>query len=336
RAAEVERITPSQARKLIAEHEKVWKELKKQPRYAAVAEAQRTRYSKRVRIGRKAMGTAAQPESRSSAAPAAPAEKEAGGEGAGTGAAGGTAANADLARQLEALKKQNEQLQAKLAENEKKLAALASRPADADAAAAKAKIAKLELKLARLQSELDKARERAVAAQQQEGSSWLTYVLGTLLVILLAVVGWLISKLKGRGPELPATEASTAAAPVSGSTGEENIPEIEVEEADVEALKGEEQAVEDTAQMTVEQEQAFTDSIPDLTDEDTGSMPAFQEEVEEEPDPNVDYLAEADVYMRYGMEDEALQQVNLALRLNPNNAEAHIKKAEILQSKGDS
>jgi hypothetical protein len=46
----------------------------------------------------------------------------------------------------------------------------------------------------------------------------------------------------------------------------------------------------------------------------------------------VDYLSEADVYIRYGMEDEALQQVNMALKLQPDNTEAHIKKADVLRS----
>jgi pilus assembly protein FimV len=49
-AEEVERLSYEQALSIIEEHDQRWKELMKQPRYAAVAEAQRTRYSKRARV----------------------------------------------------------------------------------------------------------------------------------------------------------------------------------------------------------------------------------------------------------------------------------------------
>ncbi len=49
-AEEVERLSYDQALSVIQEHNRRWRELMKQPRYAAVAEAQRTRYSKRVRV----------------------------------------------------------------------------------------------------------------------------------------------------------------------------------------------------------------------------------------------------------------------------------------------
>jgi len=347
-AAEVERITPSQARNVIAEHERAWKELKNQPRYAAVAEAQRTRYSKRVLMGQQANGVASSPEETGQATqtgktdehPAAPAGTSAatGGmtEGAGNQATG--AMSEDAAKELEALKQKNEELQARLAENEKQLEAMKNKPAEE--AAASARNEKLEMKLARLQSELDAAREQ-VSVQQEGGSNWVTWLLGGLIVVLLGVVGILMR----REPSHPASslehfetpESVAAAAPVQYSestSSEDEIPEIDVEEADIEAIAGGHD-LDATTRMTAEQAREFTDSIPDLTDEDTGEMQAFTEEVEEEPDPNVDYLSEADVYMRYGMEDEALQQVNMALRLNPDNTEAHIKKAEILKGKSD-
>jgi FimV-like protein len=49
-AEEVERLSYEQALTIIEEHNRRWRELMKQPRYAAVAEAQRTRYSKRMRV----------------------------------------------------------------------------------------------------------------------------------------------------------------------------------------------------------------------------------------------------------------------------------------------
>ena len=349
-AAEVERITPSQARNLIAEHEQVWKELKNQPRYAAVAEAQRTRYSKRVLMGQQASGMASSPEATGqvSATQMAPTDEQTGSpavtntslgdmvEGAGNQAAGSS--NDETVKALATLKQQNEELQARLAENEKKLEAMKNKPAEEAAASARSE--KLELKLARLQSELDAAREQ-VGAQQEGGSNWLTWLLGGLIIILLGAVGMLMR----REPSHPAAslehfetpETVAAAAPASDFDSEpsdDGIPEIDVEEADIEAIAGGHD-LDATTRMTPEEARQFTDSIPDLTDEDTGEMQAFTEEVDEEPDPNVDYLSEADVYMRYGMEDEALQQVNMALRLKPENTEAHIKKAEILKPKSD-
>jgi len=46
-AAEVESNTPDQALAIVQDHNRRWKELTKQPRYAAISEAQRNRYSRR-------------------------------------------------------------------------------------------------------------------------------------------------------------------------------------------------------------------------------------------------------------------------------------------------
>ena len=46
-AAEVERNTPDQALAIVQDHNRRWKELTRQPRYAAIAEAQKNRYSRR-------------------------------------------------------------------------------------------------------------------------------------------------------------------------------------------------------------------------------------------------------------------------------------------------
>jgi len=349
-AAEVERITPSQARNVIAEHEKVWKELKSQPRYAAVAEAQKNRYSKRVLVGQQANGVASAPEVSgqitAQSAQADDAAKTAENTGAGntaasdgmSSAADGQAGNAEAASALAALKQQNEELQARLAENQKQLEEMKNKPAAE--AAASARNEKLELKLARLQSELDSVREQA-ADQPNGGVGWLTWLLAGLIVILLGAVAMLMRREPAHPSsavtnfDTPASVAAAASASVAAAAPEDDIPEIDVEEADVEAIDGIAD-LDATTRMTAEQAREFTDSIPDLTDEDTGEMQAFKEEVDDEPDPNVDYLSEADVYMRYGMEDEALQQVNMALRLKPENADAHIKKAEVLKTKSDS
>ncbi|MDQ7010825.1 MAG: FimV/HubP family polar landmark protein [Mariprofundaceae bacterium] len=333
-AAEVERISVEQANSVIAEHEKRWKELRKQPRYAAVAEAQRTRYSKRIRVGEMASGTAAAPVAvekaqEKGAAPAGETTPEKSAAPAGKTPAGQAGAvttgvvDGKTNELVETLQQQNEELQAKLAEKEKKIATLSARAADADVAAARARIKRLELQLARLQSELDAAREKTVVSG---GADWLTYALAVVIVILLGLVGFLMRR------ERPHPAAASAQAAAEMPVVEE--PVEEVEEVEVEEAASE--APEATMQMdTGEVAEPFTDSVPELTDSDTAEMEAFTEAVEEEPDPNVDYVAEADVYLRYGMDEEALQQLKMALRLRPDDVEAHIKRIQILHASGD-
>ncbi|MDQ6989006.1 MAG: FimV/HubP family polar landmark protein, partial [Mariprofundaceae bacterium] len=60
-AKEVRQITPAMASQRLAVQNQVWKGLLQQPQYAAVAEAQRTRYTRRVRIGQQATGSAKKP-----------------------------------------------------------------------------------------------------------------------------------------------------------------------------------------------------------------------------------------------------------------------------------
>ncbi|MDX8392669.1 MAG: hypothetical protein R8K53_08930, partial [Mariprofundaceae bacterium] len=61
----------------------------------------------------------------------------------------------------------------------------------------------------------------------------------------------------------------------------------------------------------------------------------FEDKESLSPEAGVDYLAEADVYLRYGMDEEALQQLKLALEQRPDNAEAHAKLVQMLQGRGD-
>ncbi|MDX8407515.1 MAG: hypothetical protein R8L58_03935, partial [Mariprofundaceae bacterium] len=78
-----------------------------------------------------------------------------------------------------------------------------------------------------------------------------------------------------------------------------------------------------------------TDKLDDaLSDTDTAEQEPL-EASQQALDPEVDYVSEAEVYIRYGMNEEALQQLDMALRLQPGNVQAHIKKAEILLGKDD-
>lgn len=331
-ANEIERISSEQAYAIMKDHNQRWKELVKQPRYAAIKEAQETRYSKRVRVGKSATGVAAAPvsTSESSEAPTTPATSAVIADGEADGMADGTAAESEattaLAASVAKLQKKNEELQAKLAESSANLAKFsASGVADAQVAA-DARIKRLELQLARLHAELDSARQSDVAGS---AFGWLTYALGGLVIVLLGGIAYLMR----REPQHPATQAAgEAASPVDFKEPADvtaEVPEIDVEPV-------EEPTADAPEQMGVDEfEDAFTDSIPELTEDETGEMEAFKEDQEEEPDPNVDYLSEADVYMRYGMEDEAEKQVKLALKLRTSNEEAHAKLVQVRKAKGD-
>lgn len=337
-AEEIERIRPEQALSVIKEHNQRWRELIKQPRYAAVKEAQETRYSKRVRIGKAATGAASAPVSGQQEQQAGDAEKMTGEmvdetsaptqekgslEGSATGQGDGESAL--LLETVTKLQQENEALQAKLAETDAKLAEMSAAGSPEAQVAAEARIKKLELQLARLQSELDSARQSTVESAEPD---WLMLGGGALVLLLLGGgAGYLMRRERKHPAMIHSEEAfdDSAFAEMESAAPEE----IEVE------------AVEDfspdaTAQMSADDfEEAFSDSIPDLTDEETGEMEAFTEDLEEEPDPNVDYLSEADVYLRYGMEDEAEKQVALALKLRENNPDAHAKLVQIRKARGD-
>lgn len=359
-AAEVERISPSMARQMLQEQNKAWKTLTQEPEYAAVEEAQKNRYSKRVRVGESATGVASKPvtaagEMAAEAALPVPATSEtkqserstetekaaatttektepasSQNSTASGGVAGSAAASAELdllRQQVAMLEEQNFDLEAKLNEYETR------QPSDVEAAL-KEQNKKLELKLARMQADLDKVRQAVAAGEGGSGGmfNWLTWVLVGLIVLLSAGVGFLLRQQRAHpavmddvGDEMIESIASDAAEEFASDAGDMDFAEPEIPSMD-ETL-----SQDSTTQMDAED---LGMSLPDLTDEDTSEMEAFQEE-DEEPDPNVDYLSEADVYMRYGMEDEAEKQVELALRLDASNAEAHQKMVEIRKARGD-
>ncbi len=336
-AEEVERIRPEQAQTIIKEHNQRWKELVKQPRYAAVAEAQETRYSKRVRVGKAATGVASAPvsgqqEDQAGAADraaemvddsVAPTQEEGAVEGSVAGQ--GDSESAAMLETVAKLQQENEVLQARLAETDAKLAQMTAAGSPEAQVAAEARIKKLELQLARLQSELDSAKQ---SAAESAGPDWLMLGGGALVLLLLGGGAGYLMRRERKHPAMVESDAAFDDAAFA------QMESTEPEEIEVEAV--DEFSPDATAQMSADDfEDAFNDSIPDLTDEETGEMEAFKEDLEEEPDPNVDYLSEADVYLRYGMEDEAEKQVAMALKLRENNPDAHAKLVQIRKARGD-
>lgn len=317
-AAEVEANSPEAASNIIREHERQWNALKQEPRYAAVAEAQKQRYSKRVRVAKTAIGV---PSSREGAAALAPGEQAVEGETAGAAnvppAGEQAAAEAEAVPALASLREENAALKERLQQAEEKISALSAQSPDAELAASAQRIKRLELSLARLRTELDTARQQA--AQPDPMQTWMNYGLMATVVLLLLAIAYLLRRERAH----PAAEAALVP---------ETPPAQAVEKQPVipaAAFGGDAVAEEHPAGG---EEEIL---VPDLTERDTSEMEAFAEGHEEAPDPNVDYLAEADVYMRYGMEDEALRHVRLAVRQRPDNVDAHVKLAQLLHNRGD-
>jgi len=340
KAAEVEAASAAQADSVLAEHNRRWTDLKEQPRYAAVAEAQRTRYSKRVRVGEAAAGVAAAPVGKEAepvtetaalqpaVAPVPSQQDEA------------PMVNAKQAEEMTALKAQNEALQQKLAVAEDKVAAMAAQPAEAGLLAAEERIKKLEMRLARLQQDLDKARQGERAVSQP---NIMTYALGGLIFVLLAVIGYLMRRER---PHPAAPESVAAVEPQLAAHETEAVTPPAHDSAEAMAVAAAEAAAQSMDEPTAVTEEitgidqldsdTLEDDMPDLSELDTADMEAFEGTIsDKEPEPNADYLAEADVYLRYGMEEEAEHNLRMAIKQNPENADAHCKLFRLISGRQD-
>jgi len=332
-AAEVERLSASEAYKVFEEHNQQWKALKQEPRYAAEAEAQRTRYSKRVHVGQTAGGVATAPAPAIDAATgqtkseSATASVKDGVESGTLTEEPATAVDAAAAQQMAAgkesallteLQENNELLKQKLEQSEKRFQALSQRVDEGSAEVSNAKVARLEVLVARMQKELENARAQA-ASPQAGVMDWIVWVLVGLVIILLIVVVLLMRR-------EPAHPAESMLAPDVAEK-----PSAPVQEAS----SGEDAAVQKSVETKADEVDEVFNLSEDLSETDTAEMVPFDSS-EMASDSNVDYLSEVDVYIRYGMEEEALQQLEMALAANPDNVEAHIRKAELLHGKGDS
>jgi len=337
-AREVEQITPQQALAELKLHNAKWKALTKQAKYARVQEAQQNRYSKRVRIGKSASGVASQPMAMSTNQPSEDASHVTNDATTKKNSLSSAVGNKDTVKisgvssttktgkssdALMVLRQENADLQKRLQEMETQVAKLSSQPTATEAmAASDAKIKKLELQLARQSAALEKARKQNEMQDSGQSMGMLTWILSGIIGLLVIIAGYLAYALRGQRIHPVQQEAEQVIEPEM-----DDVEEIEVEETmfdeDIE-----------TGEYSPQEEQEISHTIPELTDEDTSEIEAFQGLIED-ADPNVDYLAEADVYMRYGMEDEAEKQVRTALQLREDNKDAHIKLAQILHARGD-
>jgi len=369
-AEEVEQHSKSEAYRIILEHRKAWKN---EPRYAAESEVQRQRYSPRVGMGERAEGQVdasntqqknIQNDAGSVAAsltqdllkpektlqsnqikPAAAIEAVASEE-ANVAVASVSPkfkvlmqAQNETNQLLKALQQKNEQLQQQLIANKGSVDALNAKVDEGAAAASNARVEKLELLMTRLQAELEK-QTRQPAKATVERLDWVTWALLSLLIIMLGVIAMLMRK----EPVHPSTVEHDVAQGTTASDHETEPavttgPEAAVDDLE-EAVEKEVDAIEtDDQEVSLAKATGTFDALAVFTDElsdtDTAELEPFDVDAKQELDPNVDYVSEADVYIRYGMDEEALQQLDMALRLNPEHAEAHLKKVEVLHSGED-
>ncbi|OIO68519.1 MAG: hypothetical protein AUJ58_08855 [Zetaproteobacteria bacterium CG1_02_55_237] len=318
---EVAAVQESDARRIFKEHEQRWKDLKDQPVYAAEAEAQENRYRTRVHVGQTASGVAAAPVQGDQAS----ADKSSQENKVPQSQAAADVPAAGAAAQLRALEEENLRLKQALQESEAKAAG--SKPATADAASAEEQVKRLELTVARLQRQLNQVNQQMQEVQSQDLNA-LTLALGGIIILLLAFAGYLLFLLRRDRPH-PAVRSSSDAEIAPGAaamlasgfdagTGESAPDDGDSEDVDHEALMA---SLDSELQEDAAAGMQADDALP-------GNKRAV-------PQAGIDYLAEADVYLRYGMEDEALQQMHMAIEQRPDHLEAHSKLVELLQSRKD-
>lgn len=368
-AAEVEKNSKAEAFRRISEQEKAWKELTKQPRYAVEAEVQRNRYKKHVSMGEQAAGTTSAPVTPADAATdnSKPVEqspasgvtdllktdqlkaKEALPDDTASKAVVATVppevtqviqAQSKTNQLLTQLQQKNEQLQQQMLKNQKSFESLNQKMDSVTGAASEARLEKLEILMTRIQAELEKTRLQS-PSPVSSGMDWAVLLLIGLVIILLGIVVILMR----REPAHPAAvevgsdhEQVHEQPAVAGSTDSKDLEAaIEDEMADLEVAEPELTAADQESSSDM----ATVDSMPsfndELSDTDTAELDPYDADTSADikPDPKVDYLSEAEVYIRYGMHDEAMQQLDMALRLQPDHVGAYRKKAELLQEKKD-
>ncbi|MDQ6978793.1 MAG: FimV/HubP family polar landmark protein [Mariprofundaceae bacterium] len=189
----------------------------------------------------------------------------------------------------------------------------------------------------------------------------LLWVIGAIVLLLLIVLAVLFILLKKRnagkaaavavaGSAMAGTAAMAAADDHADDSIGLNSDEFDASEMEASELLAmadiSQPSADDASQSNEEDEFSGTiggtrskvnlpvEQIPALTDEDTSEFDAFVDK-DESPSPDVDYLTEADVYLRYGMEDEAEEQVGMALKLNKSDVQAHVKMLQIRHAKGE-
>jgi len=234
-AEEVERYSSAEASRVFLEHEKKWHKLIQQPRFAAEAEAQRTRYTRHISVGEHAVGVAAAPvvvreiavagKSKPSVQPAA-VEPPSGSAGkvADSVVAGQQAkippSQIESSQVVARLEGENRLLRQQLAANQKNIEVLSNKVDDIAAAATNARIDKLEILINRLQAELEKSHAQRPASLFN-GLDWMIWLLIGLLVVLLGTVAVLLRREPVHPAASPVGESGEVASVVAAGESKE-------------------------------------------------------------------------------------------------------------------
>jgi len=323
-AEEVESVPASQAEALIKQQEQQWKSLRSQPVYAAEAEAQKNRYRTRVHVGQSASGSAAAPMQQNMQPEAQVSEQlMPQGDTSSPFASSQAASSQVAADQVRALQEENLRLQQALEASEAK--ASSAVPSSADAAAAGEQVKKLELTVARLQRQLTLVNQEMQEVKSQDMNA-LTYAMGIIIVLLIGVAGYLMFLLRRDRPHPETPVSETESVDVMQADEPVIVPAVDA-------------AADDLADAGGMDSEAFAASLDAESGVESGNEAADDSLLFENKVPpaqaGVDYLAEAEVYLRYGMDEEALQQMHLAIEQKPDQLEAHSKLVQFLQSRGD-
>jgi len=239
-AEEVERYSSAEASRVFLEHEKKWHKLIQQPRFAAEAEAQRTRYTRHISVGEHAVGVAAAPvvvretaaagKSKDVVQPAAvepPSDSV--GQVADSVVAGQQVKVPPLqngtASEVARLEGENRLLRQQLAANQKNIEVLSNKVDDIAAPATNARIDKLEILINRLQAELEKSHAQRPTSLFA-GLDWMIWLLIGLLVVLLGTVAVLLRREPVHPAASPAGESGEAASVVTAGDSKELVKTV--------------------------------------------------------------------------------------------------------------
>ncbi len=343
-AAEVERHDRTAAAEIYATHAKAWQQLKHLPRYAKEAEAQKHRYTTRISVGEMAVGE----RNRSTSSPTPTAAKPTVAQSPASSDNNTSATPAPSAspkssdqtpdqRQLAALAEQNRQLQQQLLERDQVIAALKSNlPASKSTPSAdERRIKHLEIMLAQMQQQLQQERARHDSLFGDSDTQRML-ILGLAALVVLLLIALLLQRKQRRGstatPDAPSAKES-AAVTEAQDKAEQAEPAVRGQPVD--------QPVEPPAPHpdSVPTAAPAAEPTPEPTPERTTEAVATPEPTpaprEAAAGDTVDHLVEAAAYLRYGMDEEALQQLDLAIAQQPDRPDAYVKKAELLSKRGE-
>lgn len=350
-AKEVSSHSPAEAMQILRRQNQAWQQMQNQAKYAAVAQAQKTRYSSRVRMGQTPAPVAQT---------AMPVDMPANDEQARAiptndkvvkSLPQASSANSSLEHiiqekdaALDAIRLQLAAMQQQLLDAEKRTKLLEEKAAaasSADAVALEAQNKRLEIVVSRLKNELE--QNKTNVNNEQGAADWVVYAFGAMALLVFGLIAAMIMLLR-RKTEHPATQEisegyETSAVDIDFSEASVATKVMSADDFDLamKDVKSETNPTEEDHSFDGFQDVNFAEleEIPELTSEDTGEIEAFNADQDEDPDPTVNYLEEADVYLRYGMEDEAEKQVRMALKLNNADPLAHAKMVQLKRNKGD-